>query len=101
MARSEVDDFDVSRTSRIACSEHGPAVVEVSPDRQHHSLMTTWASSRPENSINGSIPYARWGLCKSIQAERAPFAAPLKSPLPDSNWRPLLTAVVLQGNDTR
>jgi hypothetical protein len=43
MARSEVDDFDVSRTSRIACSERGPAVVEVPPARQRHSLMTTWA----------------------------------------------------------
>jgi hypothetical protein len=42
MARSEVDDVDVSRTSRIACSERGAAVVEVPPDRQRHSLMTTW-----------------------------------------------------------
>jgi hypothetical protein len=42
MARSEVDDFDVSRTSRIACSVPGPAVVEVPLDRQRHSLMT-WA----------------------------------------------------------
>jgi hypothetical protein len=43
MARSKVDDVDVSRTSRIACSERGAAVVEVPPDRQRHSLMTTWA----------------------------------------------------------
>jgi hypothetical protein len=42
MARGEVDDFDVSRSSRIAFSKHGPAVVEVPPDRQRHSLMT-WA----------------------------------------------------------
>jgi hypothetical protein len=42
MARGEVDDFGVSCTSRIAGSERGPAVVEVPPDRQRHSLMT-WA----------------------------------------------------------
>jgi len=43
MACSEVDDFDVSRASRIASSEDGPAVVEVPPGRQGHSLMMTWA----------------------------------------------------------
>jgi len=43
MARSEVDDFDVVAHQRIACSERGPAVVEVPPDRQRHSLIRIWA----------------------------------------------------------
>jgi hypothetical protein len=33
MARSEADDFGVSRLSRIAGSEGGPAVVEIPPGR--------------------------------------------------------------------
>ena len=47
MACSEVDDFDVSRPSRIASSEDGPAVVELPPGRQGHSLMMTWANPWP------------------------------------------------------
>jgi hypothetical protein len=43
MARSEVDDFDVSRSSRIASSENDPAVAEMPPGRQRHSLMMTSA----------------------------------------------------------
>jgi hypothetical protein len=43
MARSELDDFDVSRPTCIASSEDDPAVVEAPPGRQRHSLMMTWA----------------------------------------------------------
>jgi hypothetical protein len=38
MARSEVEDFVVSRSSRIASSEDGPAVAEAPPGRQGHTL---------------------------------------------------------------
>jgi hypothetical protein len=38
MARSGVDDFGVSRSSRIAGSQRGPAVVEIPPGRSRHSI---------------------------------------------------------------
>jgi hypothetical protein len=43
IARSEIDDFDVSCASGIAGYEPGPAVVEVPPGCQRHWLMMTWA----------------------------------------------------------
>jgi hypothetical protein len=62
MARGDVDDFDVSRTSRIACSERGPPVVEAPPDRQRHSLMMTWAglwNGKLLKRIHAGLPYNR------------------------------------------
>jgi hypothetical protein len=45
-------------------------------------------SFRSEGSIKGSIPTARWRLCKCRRQEKPRFAGFLQSPLTDSNRRP-------------
>src|SRR6266550_2515519 len=44
--------------------------------------------SRPEGSMKGSIPTARWGSRKSVGNRKSRFAGLLQSPIPDSNRRP-------------